>query len=142
MKKDPKIFLEHILESIEEIEKNIKGNQLQSEHQIYPDYKTDEILLERVADNIRLPIHFRFGADYELLKMDYHKLVMMADIVYFNDIGETENVGIEYSFWENYKLRFGYKFNRDVLNIAFGGGVKFFIRNDAFFSVVSEQAPR
>lgn len=112
-------------------EKEITGNQLQDEYQIFPDYKTDEVLLERVPHNIRLPINFRFGAGFDLLKIDYHKVALMADVVYFNDIGETENVGMEYSFLENYILRFGYKFNRDVLNIAFGGGVKFYIRGVA-----------
>lgn len=110
-------------------EKEIEGDQLESEYQIFPDYKTDEVFLARVPKSIRLPINFRFGAGFDLLKIHYHKLVLMADVAYFNDIGETENIGVEYSLLENYTLRFGYKSNHDAMDIAFGGGVKFYLKN-------------
>ncbi|MDZ7260529.1 MAG: PorV/PorQ family protein [candidate division KSB1 bacterium] len=114
-------------------EKEISGTQLQLDYQIFPDYKTDEVLLERVAHKIRLPINFRFGAGYELLKLDDHKLVMMGNIVYFNDIGETGNTGVEYTFMENYALRGGYQFNREGFDWSFGGGVRFYLGRVSLF---------
>ena len=110
-------------------EKEISGDNLQSEHQIFTDYNTDDVLLELVPHKIRLPINFRFGTAYEVMKIDYHKVLIMADIAYFNDIGETENLGAEYCFKGNYTLRAGYKLNRDVMDFAFGGGVKFYLMN-------------
>jgi len=113
------------------IEKQISGDQLQLEYQIFPDYKTDEVLLECVPDDIRLPMSFRFGAGLDILKMNYHKLTIMGSINYFNDIGETENMGLEYSFLENYILRGGYQFNREGFDLSFGVGIRCHIKNVA-----------
>lgn len=114
------------------VEKQISGDQLQLEYQIFPDYKTDDVLLEHVANEIRLPTSFRFGAGYDILKMNYHKLAIMGSINYFNDIGQNSSAGLEYKFMENYILRGGYQFNRDGFDWSAGAGVRFHIKNTAF----------
>ncbi len=114
------------------IDKQISGDQLQLEYQIFPDYKTDETLLEIVPNNIRLPICFRFGAGYDMLKMNYHKLTIMGSVNYFNDIGQTGSTGLEYKFMENYILRGGYQFNRNGFDWSAGAGVCFHIKNTSF----------
>lgn len=106
------------------VDKRISGDQLQLEYQIYPDYKTDDVLLERVPDDIRLPMSFRFGAGFDVLKTNYHELVIMGSINYYNDIGETESMGLEYAFMENYFIRGGYQFNREGFDYSFGGGIR------------------
>jgi len=114
------------------LDKQISGDQLQLEYQIFPDYKTDEVLLEVVPDDIRLPTSFRFGAGFDILKMNYHKLTVMASLNYFNDIGQNGSAGLEYKFMENYILRGGYQFNHEGFDWSVGAGVRFHIYNTSF----------
>lgn len=124
------------------LDKKISGDQLQIEYQIFPDYKTDEVLLEVVPKEIRLPTSFRFGAGYDLIKIKYHKLAIMGSVNYFNDIGQNSSAGLEYKFMDNYILRGGYQFNREGFDWSAGAGVRFYILNTAFefgYSVLNLQ---
>jgi len=114
------------------LDKKISGNQLEIEYQIFPDYKTDEVLLEIVPDEIRLPTNFRFGAGFEILKMNFHKLAILGSVNYFNDIGQNSCAGLEYKFLENYILRGGYQFNHEGFDWSIGAGIRFHILNTVF----------
>ena len=108
-------------------DKEISGAQLELEQQIFPDYQSDNVLLRLTPQKIRLPSLFRVGAGYEIFNHDVHKVLVLGDLVYYNDIGEKSNMGIEYSFFENYILRGGYQFKRDGFNWSFGGGLKVYV---------------
>jgi len=105
----------------------ISGSHLQFDYQIYPEDDVDEVYLGFIPKKIALPMSFRFGAAYDVMKIKYHTIAMMAGIYYSNDIGESENIGVEYSFMDNYIIRGGYQFNHEGFNWSAGAGIRFFI---------------
>lgn len=104
--------------------KTISGQQLELNQQIYQNWNTSPAVVALVPKEIRLPISFQFGAGYEVFTNEMHQIRAMANIAYYMDIGETQNIGAEYIFLQDYSLRLGYKFNRDILGFSFGVGVK------------------
>jgi hypothetical protein len=104
--------------------KTIAGQQLELNQQIYPDWNTSAAVVGLVPKEIRLPMSFQFGAGYDVFSNDMHQVRAMANIAYYSDIGETDNLGAEYVFLQDYSLRLGYKFNRDIMGLSFGVGVK------------------
>jgi len=105
-------------------DKTISGPQLEFPQEIYPDWETSPAVVGIVPKEIRLPMSFQFGAGYEVIRNETHQLRAMANIAYYFDIGQTENVGAEYTFLQAYSLRVGYKFERDILGFSFGVGAK------------------
>jgi hypothetical protein len=105
-------------------DKQIEGNQLEDYQKIYDDWETSSVLMSLVPKEIRLPVSFHFGAGYELLATEDHSLETMVNLVYFNDIGEVQNAGLEYTILGNYSLRAGYRFNRDAFSFTGGFGIK------------------
>jgi hypothetical protein len=104
--------------------KTMYGGQLEIDQQIYEDWDTSPAVVSLVPKIIRLPVSFQFGAAYDVLKNEDHMLRASANIAYYLDIGETENIGAEYTFLQDYSVRLGYKFNRDLLGLSFGVGVR------------------
>ncbi len=105
-------------------DKPINGAQLQSNQQVSPDWATSPVLVGLVPKGIRLPMSFDFGAGYEVIDLENHQVLAMGDISYFNDIGETQNLGVEYTLQQNYSIRVGYRFNQDLFSVTGGLGVK------------------
>ncbi len=58
-----------------------------------------------------LPTIFRFGIAYNLIDKEKEKLVTCLDLVHYNDINETFNIGLEYNIQNLLFLRGGYIFN-------------------------------
>jgi hypothetical protein len=56
-----------------------------------------------------LPLTFRFGVGYDVIKSANHKVVVAADYLHPNNNEESANVGIEYGFHETLTLRAGYQ---------------------------------
>jgi hypothetical protein len=104
--------------------KTMSGGQLEIEQQVYEGWDTSPAVVSMVAKNIRLPVSFQFGAGYAVLETDLHRLQATAVIAYYTDIGEIENVGAEYTFMQNYSVRLGYKFKRDLLGLSLGFGLR------------------
>jgi hypothetical protein len=113
-------------------DKTISGQQLELNQQIYPDWATSPAVVSLVPKEIRLPMSFQFGAGYDVFYDDNHQVRAMANLAYYMDIGETENVGAEYIFLRDYSVRVGYKFNRDILGFSFGVGVKTMVGSTGF----------
>ncbi len=60
---------------------------------------------------VPLPTTFRFGVAYNLIDEEKSKLVTCLDLVHYNDINETFNIGMEYNLSNFFFLRGGYIFN-------------------------------
>jgi len=104
-------------------DKVISGQQLELNQQVYPGWDTSPAVVSMVPRGIRLPISFQFGAAYNVIDGETHRVRALGNIAYYIDIGQTENVAAEYTFLQSYSLRVGYKFNRDILGFSIGAGV-------------------
>lgn len=82
-------------------------------------YKTEKFLL---------PIIFRFGVAYDLIKIeDKTSLTLAADLAHYNDVNEKVNLGLEYKLM-NFALRGGYIVNTDpdyADNVGLTDGLSF-----------------
>ncbi len=68
----------------------------------------DKIFSEIKMDSWDLPLTFRVGLAYQLLKSEYNKILLSCDAVHPNDYNEYVNIGVEYSFKETLFIRAGY----------------------------------
>jgi hypothetical protein len=105
-------------------DKRIQGAQLESDQEIFQDWDTSPVVMSLAAKSIRLPMSFHAGVAYEVMNLEEHQLSVMGNISYFYDIGEKENLGVEYTYLGLYSLRAGYKFKRDLVSLTGGLGVR------------------
>ncbi|MCF6268416.1 MAG: PorV/PorQ family protein [Melioribacteraceae bacterium] len=91
---------------------------------------SDKIFSEIKMDSWDLPLLFKVGLTYQLLRSETNSLLFSCDAVKPNDYNEYVNIGFEYGFKEVFYLRGGYKalFKRDSEEGLTGGvGVIYFI---------------
>lgn len=60
-----------------------------------------------------LPVTFRFGIAYDFLDDPINKLTFATDLLHPNDINETINFGLEYTYRKVFLVRAGYILNTD-----------------------------
>ncbi len=73
------------------------------------DGNNDGIIAYQITRSWDLPVTFRFGAGYEVLKSAFHRLLLSSDVLYPNNNDSHINMGVEYSIQERYFLRTGYR---------------------------------
>ena len=81
-----------------------------------------------VPQSVRMPLDFRLGASYDLIKNNNgspHKLSSYLEGVHPNDGPERIHAALEYTFLDIFSLRGGYKFNYDEQGLTVGGGLNF-----------------
>ncbi|RMG69204.1 MAG: hypothetical protein D6715_00250 [Calditrichaeota bacterium] len=61
------------------------------------------------TDDFDMPLLFRVGISYELVKNETHQLLLAADALHPNDNDESMNLGGEYRFQDLISLRAGYR---------------------------------
>jgi hypothetical protein len=107
-----------------------------------PDYRVggnnDGIIAEQRTRSWDLPILFRFGLAYDMLRTESHQILVMSDVLYPSSNENYVNVGLEYGFMGSYFLRAGY---RQLLladregGLTLGAGVEMYrIRVDYAYS--------
>jgi hypothetical protein len=67
---------------------------------------------ELLTETYPLPVTFRFGAAYDVVKRERTRLTAAADLVHYNDVSEKINLGLEYELY-GFRLRGGYALNVD-----------------------------
>jgi len=75
------------------------------------------------VDSWSLPLNFRVGLSYELMRNESSVLLLAADFNHPTDADERLNFGAEYAFNNRVFLRGGYKFNYEEETYAAGGGL-------------------
>jgi hypothetical protein len=70
-----------------------------------------------------LPLNFRVGLSYDLMRNENSILLLAADFNHPTDADERLNFGAEYAFNNRLFLRGGYKFNYEEETYAAGGGL-------------------
>ncbi|MDZ7344392.1 MAG: PorV/PorQ family protein, partial [candidate division KSB1 bacterium] len=71
-----------------------------------------------------LPLNFRVGVSFELLKHQSGTLTLASDFNHPTDAEERINLGAEYALQNFIFLRGGYKFNYEEESFTLGGGLK------------------
>jgi hypothetical protein len=89
---------------------------------------------EEEQQNYELPLIFKIGLSVELLggedllfggDYDRHRLVLNVDAMHTNDYNERLNLGMEYTFYNIFSLRGGYRVNYEEGNLSLGAGVQY-----------------
>ncbi|MBD3225889.1 MAG: PorV/PorQ family protein [Caldithrix sp.] len=83
------------------------------------DGNNDGIIAYQITRSWDLPVTFRFGTAYEVIKSEFNTLLVSLDVLYPNNNENYVNAGIEYSIQNRYFLRAGYR--QLFLNDAEGG---------------------
>lgn len=84
--------------------------------------------IQRTPARVKMPMSFAIGASYELFQNEsnsLHNFLLACEYIIPNDGNDKFNLGGEYTFNNLLKLRVGYKFNYDELDLTFGAGINY-----------------
>lgn len=89
---------------------------------------------EEEQQSYDLPLIYRIGVSIDLLggeelffggDDELQKLTLNADAIHSNDYAERLNIGLEYTVFNMFTLRGGYRINYDEGNLCLGAGFKY-----------------
>ena len=69
-----------------------------------------------------LPLYFQVGIGFDVFEYDFIKMRSGIDVSHPNDNRERAHFGAEFSFFDRFYVRGGYKYNYDDQDFAFGAG--------------------
>jgi hypothetical protein len=86
--------------------------------------------LPKTFEKYSLPVNFRFGISFDMLKTNMHRLTTAMDMIHPNNNLEQYNMGLEYGLKDMLFLRGGYKFSADEGGLCLGGGTSLSLTGD------------
>ncbi|MCD6441065.1 MAG: PorV/PorQ family protein [Candidatus Marinimicrobia bacterium] len=86
--------------------------------------------LPKTFEKYSLPVNFRFGISFDVLKTNMHRLTTAMDMIHPNNNLEQYNMGLEYGLKDMLFLRGGYKFSADEGGLCLGGGTSLSLTGD------------
>jgi len=112
----------------------MRGRDLFTHHDIDESVygNNEKIIAELRTEKWNMPLTFRIGAAMPLIDSRNHKLWITGDGVYPNDNVKMANLGAEYTFFEIFSLRAGYKNmfeEKGEQGLTFGSGVRFDVQS-------------
>lgn len=90
--------------------------------------KDDNFPLSRLVpsrlstDEYPLPLNFQVGIGFDVFEYDILKMRGAIDVTHPNDNAERAHFGTEFSFYDRFYVRAGYKYNYDDQDFTFGAG--------------------
>ncbi len=112
---------------------------------IEKDEKTGkEVPISYVSTPVPIPTTFRFGIAADLISNENSRLTSCFDLVHYNDINETFNIGLEYLISKMFSVRAGYILNTDseyrdqihwMTGLSGGLGIKTSLMNGMEFEI-------
>jgi hypothetical protein len=69
-----------------------------------------------------LPLNFQVGIGFDVFEYDFVKIKGAIDVTHPNDNNERAHFGTEFSFFDRFFVRAGYKYNYDDQDFTFGAG--------------------
>ena len=81
--------------------------------------------MQFVDESVKMPVYFRVGGSFDILKQGENRLLGAADFTHPSDNSEKLNLGAEYAFKDYLFLRGGYMVNYNTEGLTAGFGVKF-----------------
>lgn len=74
------------------------------------------------TDDYPLPLNFQVGIGFDVFEYDFIKMRGAIDVTHPNDNNERAHFGTEFSFFDRFFVRMGYKYNYDDQDFTFGAG--------------------
>jgi hypothetical protein len=101
------------------------------ENEIYPLSRITPARLQ--TEDYPLPLHFQVGIGFDIFEADFIKMRGAIDATHPNDNSERVLFGTEFSFFDRFFLRGGYKLNFDDQKFAFGAGANVPVSSSAIY---------
>jgi len=87
------------------------------------DYPQSRLVPSRLlTQDYPLPLNFQVGIGFDVFEYDFVKMIGAIDVTHPNDNAERAHFGTEFSFFDRFFLRAGYKYNYDDQDFTFGAG--------------------
>jgi hypothetical protein len=102
-------------------------------------YEQSEIYPTRITparlqtDDFPLPLHFQVGIGFDVFEAGFVKMRGAIDATHPNDNTERVLFGTEFSFFDRFYIRGGYKLNFDDQKFAFGAGANVLVSSSAIY---------
>jgi len=85
------------------------------------------------TEDYPLPLHFQVGIGFDIFEADFVKMRGAIDATHPNDNSERVLFGTEFSFFDRFYVRGGYKLNFDDQKFAFGAGANVPVLSSAVY---------
>jgi long-subunit fatty acid transport protein len=86
-------------------------------------YSSSRLIPSRfTTDEYPLPLSFQVGIGFDVFEYDFVKIKGAIDVTHPNDNAERAHFGTEFSFYDRFFVRGGYKYNYDDQDFTFGAG--------------------
>ena len=85
------------------------------------------------TEDYPLPLQFQVGIGFDIFEVDFVKMRGDIDATHPNDNSERVLFGTEFSFFDRFFVRGGYKFNFDDQKFAFGAGANVPVGSSAVY---------
>lgn len=85
------------------------------------------------TEDYPLPLQFQVGIGFDIFEADFVKMRGDIDATHPNDNSERVLFGTEFSFFDRFFVRGGYKFNFDDQKFAFGAGANVPVAGSAIY---------
>ncbi len=86
-------------------------------------YSTSRLIPSRLStEEYPLPLSFQVGIGFDVFEYDFVKMRGAIDVTHPNDNNERAHFGTEFSFFDRFFVRGGYKYNYDDQDFTFGAG--------------------
>lgn len=87
------------------------------------DYPQSRLVPSRLStQEYPLPLNFQVGIGFDVFEYDFVKMKGAIDVTHPNDNAERAHIGTEFSFFDRFFVRAGYKYNYDDQDFTFGAG--------------------
>ena len=99
------------------------GSDLDFTYRKDDDYPQSRLIPSRLStDEYPLPLNFQVGIGFDVFEYEFVKMIGAIDVTHPNDNAERAHFGTEFSFFDRFFVRGGYKFNYDDQDFTFGAG--------------------
>ena len=101
------------------------------ENENYPQSRITPARLQ--TEDYPLPLQFQVGIGFDVFEADFVKMKGAIDATHPNDNSERVLFGTEFSFFDRFYIRGGYKLNFDDQKFAFGAGANVPVSSTAIY---------
>lgn len=99
------------------------GPDLDFTYRVDNNYPTSRLVPSRLStEEYPLPLGFQVGIGFDVFEYDFMKMKGAIDVTHPNDNAERAHFGTEFSFFDRFFVRGGYKYNYDDQDFTFGAG--------------------